>query len=59
MAVTNEETDFTESSSEWFHKVNRGGLFPIDETLTFLKTLHGNTYPDIMYCKAKKISSSL
>jgi hypothetical protein len=35
MAVTNEETDFAEYSSEWFHKVNRGGLFPINETLTF------------------------
>ena len=36
MAVTNEETDFTQFSCEWFHKVNREGLFPVnDETLTF------------------------
>lgn len=36
MAVTSEETDFTQYTSEWFHKVNRGGLFPVnDETLTF------------------------
>ena len=36
MAVAGEETEFTQCSSEWFHMVNRGGLFPInDETLTF------------------------
>ena len=35
MAVTSEENDYTQYSSEWFHRVNRG-LSPInDETLTF------------------------
>ena len=59
MAVASEETEFTQCSSEWFHKVNRGGLFPInDETLTFLlllRKLHGNIYPANMHHKAKKI----
>ena len=27
MAVTSEETDFTQYTSEWFHKVDRGGFF--------------------------------
>ena len=36
MAVTGETNDFTSYTSEWFEKINRGGLFPInDETLTF------------------------
>ena len=36
MAIASDETDFTQSTSEWFHLVNRGGLFPInDETLMF------------------------
>ena len=36
MAVTSDDTDFMQYTSEWFHRVNRGGLFPInDETLRF------------------------
>ena len=36
MAVTSDNTDFMQYTSEWFHRVNRGGLFPInDETLRF------------------------
>ena len=37
MAVTGEETNLTAYTTEWFDKVNRGGLFPLnDETFTFL-----------------------
>ena len=33
LAVTSEETDFTQNTSEWLHLVDRGGLFAIsDET---------------------------
>ena len=36
VAITSDETDFTQNTSEWFLLVNRGGLFPInDETLMF------------------------
>ena len=36
MAVTSDDTDFMQYTSEWFHRINRGGLFPInDETLRF------------------------
>ena len=40
MAVTSQETDFTWFTSEWFHKVNRRGLFPVsDGTFTFIVTV--------------------
>ena len=36
MAVTGEETNLTAYTTEWFDKVNSGGLFPLnDETFTF------------------------
>ena len=58
MAVASEETEFTQCSSEWFHKVNRGGLFPMTRHSPFLlllRKLHGNIYPANMHHKAKKI----
>ena len=40
MAVAGEETSFTTYSIEWFDKIKRGGLFPLnDETFTFLPEL--------------------
>ena len=36
MVVTSQETDFTQYTSKWSHKINRGGLFPVnDGTFTF------------------------
>ena len=42
IAITSDETDFTQNTSEWF---NRGGLFPInDETLMFFVTVEKITW---------------
>ena len=36
MTVTSQETDFTQYTSDWFHKINQGGLFLVnDGTFTF------------------------
>ncbi len=35
MAVVSDETDFLDYTKEWYSKVNRGGLFPLNDT-TFM-----------------------
>ena len=42
MAVMGEPTDFTQYTTEWMDKVNRGGLFPLnDEYFRFFCTVEG------------------
>ncbi len=42
MCVMGEPTDFTQCTTEWIDKVNRGGLFPLnDESFRFFGTVEG------------------
>ena len=50
MAVAGDETDYTECTSEWFRRVDRGGLFPVnDETLTFFAAIEKVTRQHLPY----------
>ena len=50
MAVAGDETEYTESTSEWFRRVDRGGLFPVnDETLTFFAAIEKVTRQHLPY----------
>ena len=61
MAVASEDTNFTQSTSEWFHLVNRG-LFPINDETHFLfqlRKLHGYISPVNSVAQETTLSSNL
>ena len=50
MAVAGDETEYTECTSEWFLRVDMGGLFPVnDETLTFFVAIEKVTRQHLPY----------
>ena len=62
MAVAYDETDFTKCTSEWIRRIDRGGLFPVNDiTLTFFVAVEKVTRQNLphQYCKEKDESTCI